>query len=749
MHRSCDDQLGRGLARTRGNRRVLGDFPNLLRQVDSAHEGEDLAGVSAGSNRQIWWRCPQGIDHVWKAVIVSRTGRGDGCPFCSNKRVSITNSLASVRSDLAAEWDITNNDLVPSQIVFGSTYPATWRCPVGADHVWQVPVRQRTGTGTRPGSGCPFCAGRRVSVTNSLSSRDTGLAEEFDTDLNDGLTSDQVLAGSNTAYWWRCDQGPDHVWKATPSNRFRGRGCPCCAGRKISITNCLATRYPDIAAQLDPRLNDGISGFDVLPGSHVKLIWRCPVNQYHTWPAQVYNRTIGRRGCPYCARKRPTVGTSLAATYPQITAQLDESASGVRAVDLLPSSNRRVTWICDNGPDHVWQATVADRTAGDGCPACGGRQLSVTNSLARLYPEVADQLDVERCGLTPDKVLAGTDLRLPWICSRGPDHRWEARVVKRTKAGRGCPYCAGRRVSSTNSLATMDPEIAGEYDTTRNQLTVNQVISGSNTPVWWRCPAGPDHTWCTSPANRTRRGSNCPCCANKQLSVTNCLASLHPELGSQLATDRNEGLTANQIISGSHLKVWWRCPVEPAHIWQAMVSNRTRLGVGCPYCCAKISKPQLILAAELTWVFAETDLAVDEPSFRVGRNDPDIHINGPSLAKRGITGVAVLYDGSYWHKGKEHADRQATTRLQESGRLVLRVRENPLESLGGNDVLPPANASIKAITDIVINALVDSTGPFRLPVGRVSDYLTDPDLQAVDLAEELLVRYWKPTPNTT
>ena len=40
--------------------------------------------VTAGSHKKVWWRCPE--NHVWKAVIYSRTGpKHCGCPVCAGK----------------------------------------------------------------------------------------------------------------------------------------------------------------------------------------------------------------------------------------------------------------------------------------------------------------------------------------------------------------------------------------------------------------------------------------------------------------------------------------------------------------------------------------------------------------------------------------------------------------------------------------------------------------------------------------
>jgi len=68
-------------------------------------------------------------------------------------------------SQLLAEWHPTRNgELTPWQVSYGSDRRLWWACPKGPDHEWQASVCNRTAQGT----GCPYCSGRRVSVTASL-----------------------------------------------------------------------------------------------------------------------------------------------------------------------------------------------------------------------------------------------------------------------------------------------------------------------------------------------------------------------------------------------------------------------------------------------------------------------------------------------------------------------------------------------------------------------------------------------------
>ncbi len=62
------------------------------------------------------------------------------------------------------------------------------------------------------------------------------------------------------------------------------------------------------------------------------------------------------------------------------------------------------------------------------------------------------------------------------------------------------------------------------------------------------------------------------------------LAETHPYLAKQWHRTKNGDLTPADATSGTHKKVWWKCPNGPDHEWLATVASRTQGGVGCPSC---------------------------------------------------------------------------------------------------------------------------------------------------------------------
>lgn len=88
-----------------------------------------------------------------------------------------------------------------------------------------------------------------------------------------------------------------------------------------------------------------------------------------------------------------------------------------------------------------------------GCPFCAEQKVSVTNSLASLYPKLAQEWHpTKNKNLTPDQVTRHSGKKNWWKCSNYPEHEWDASPANRTK-GKGCPFCAGQSI--TNSLANI------------------------------------------------------------------------------------------------------------------------------------------------------------------------------------------------------------------------------------------------------------------------------------------------------
>ena len=262
-----------------------------------------------------------------------------------------------------------------------------------------------------------------------------------------------------------------------------------------------------------------------------------------------------------------------------------EKNMGLNPEELSAGSSKKVWWKCSQGDDHIWQASPGSRCKGSGCPFCAGRRVSVTNNLLFRYPELANEWHPRRNGaVTPDRVLGGGRKRVWWKCKDGPDHEWESTLENRTNFGRGCPFCAGRRASQTNSLL-LHPEIASQLDLKRNNgLSARDVVAKSPKKLWWKCDKVDDHAWMASPFKRVTSSSGCPICADIK---HNSLQALFPEIAGEWHESKNGATTPSQVLSGSDFNAWWQCKLDPQHEWKTSVITRTKIRSGCPFCIGK------------------------------------------------------------------------------------------------------------------------------------------------------------------
>lgn len=106
---------------------------------------------------------------------------------------------------------------------------------------------------TRKGRfGCAECSKKRrgksftqgvVKKVGSLAETMPELSKEWHPTKNGDLTPNDITAGKFKPVWWLCPKC-GYEWQASPNNRKRGIGCPCCSGRvpKTGV-NDLETLY--------------------------------------------------------------------------------------------------------------------------------------------------------------------------------------------------------------------------------------------------------------------------------------------------------------------------------------------------------------------------------------------------------------------------------------------------------------------------------------------------------------------------
>lgn len=170
---------------------------------------------------------------------------------------------------------------------------------------------------------------------------------------------------------WKCNvSNCNEIFDASWSNIQSHWGCPYCSGAKTGISNCLATKNPELAKEFHPTKNGELTPYDMVGGSKLKIWWQCKNNIKHEWLSTVANRNNHNSGCPYCSGTLPDETNNLLVVNYEIAQEWDYTKNKLKPEDILPNSNKKVWWKCKKC-EHEWQAKPLNRNQkGSGCPNC-------------------------------------------------------------------------------------------------------------------------------------------------------------------------------------------------------------------------------------------------------------------------------------------------------------------------------------------------------------------------------------------
>ena len=453
-----------------------------------------------------------------------------------------------------------------------------------------------------------------------------------------GFDPETLTLGSEKKTWWKCSKG--HEWQAMIAKRNKGNGCPYCASRKVlKGYNDLQTINPTVASEWNYEKNNGLTPAEVMPNSNKKVWWKC--KKGHEWQATINSRNNGI-GCPFCSGKSIIKGyNDLQTINPTLSKEWHyEKNNGLTPSDVMPKSGKKVWWKCKKG--HEWQAVIANRTNGRGCPVCNSEQNTSFPEYAivfylkkygveaiHTYKEKGFELDVyipikkvaiEYDGYYWHKNKSEKDLEKNLACQKEGIKLYRIREGLSSLNDSSIDYIVQRNGEDLSKvlIAVLYEIIGGlvDVDIERDTIAIehlrehmekensflfsNQVLvsewnhekngklkpeyftANSKKKIWWKCSKG--HEWQSTIGSRNI-GRGCPYCAGKKvLKGYNDLQTINPALATEWHYEKNNGLTPIDVTASSGQKVWWRC--NKGHEWQATINSRNS-GRGCPYCSNK------------------------------------------------------------------------------------------------------------------------------------------------------------------
>jgi len=464
-----------------------------------------------------------------------------------------------IQTALWKEVDRTKSDLsVAEGLSSGSGVRLWWRCKKG--HSWEAAVY------SRKKSGCPYCAGKRVTKKESFGFKHPDLVIEWGS--SNKLSPYSVSEHSNRRAWWRCRRC-GREWQAAVKDRSHGKGCSACSGRHISK---IEVRFFCEISLLCP---DVVMGYRVgrwkcdLFVPSLSLVIEVDGARWHKDMGRDVrkNTALGDAGLSVLRAR----GIPLKAIVP-MDVSFDESTGkgvdrGIRSV---------VERLVGMGVDEKGYLSTCG-FQNDGMYAKMLRMFPVTEG-DRVFdrrPELASEWDYYRNAENPNFLSYGSKRKVWWRCSRG--HSWMDSPYRRVVGKSDCHYCSGRKVGTDNNLLVLCPSLSFEWDMDKNDFGPDEITPSSNRKVWWLCGNG--HSWMASPNNRTK-GKGCPYCSGRKPRGEYNLVTEFPLIAAEWS--KANGKEASEFLPKSNKMAWWVCH-SCGHEWDAIIANRTR-GSRCPVC---------------------------------------------------------------------------------------------------------------------------------------------------------------------
>ena len=498
-------------------------FPQKSIEWHPTKNGQLLPSqIAPKSNKKIWWLCSKDSRHEWQASVDSRA-RGCGCPYCSNKKVHLSNSLSSIHPDIAREWHAEKNGaMTPNDIVSGSNLSVWWQCPRSIDHVFKNSVSNRT----RRGQSCPKCTSQTsipeiriytefLALFDNVDSRVKIGSKEIDihiVDLNVGIEFDGHFFHKDKE---NKDRAKTKFLEDRGINVIRIRQRPL---KTMKDYDVIVGRSDLKKADLNNIIKTILKSTGFSGGKKIDnyLISDKFVNE------ELFKSYVSFLPSPFPEKSLNKVNPALSSQWHF------EKNFPLLPSNFTPKSGQKVWWRCMVNEKHEWEATIAHRSNGRNCPLCSGKQVDDDNSLKALYPKVAlEWAEDLNDGLLPNQVSAKSGLKVWWRCKTVNQHIWATTIASRTN-GSGCPKCHNLSKSDLKvqpvgkQLLSLYPHLSNEWDFYSNgDLRPEHVTKSSRVLISWVCSKNSNHKWKASANARGRLMSGCPHCHLKKRGYIN------------------------------------------------------------------------------------------------------------------------------------------------------------------------------------------------------------------------------------
>lgn len=254
-------------------------------------------------------------------------------------------------------------------------------------------------------------------------------------------------------------------------------------------------------------------------------------------------------------------------------------------------------------------------------------------------------------GISPENISPQSSKKYWYTCKIDTcKMNYEQSPEVRTRGGKRCPYCTGRKTCEWNSLAKNFPEICKEWDP-ENHITPNMVTSHSNKNVNWICYNHKDEIFkYNMTINDKTNGRGCPKCSvkgyNQKILGHEFFVSESIKVHG-LIYEYHEEYKGNE----THINIYCNVPhknMNPLtpHGYFSQTPAHHKNGQGCNKCAKEKTESKGIL--EIKKLLYELGYRLDETYFREYKFEDLKHID---VLKLDIyipdSNLIIEYDGQY------------------------------------------------------------------------------------------------------
>jgi hypothetical protein len=134
----------------------------------------------------------------------------------------------------------------------------------------------------------------------------------------------------------------------------------------------LARTNPELAKLWHPTKNKRLTPEMVTCGDTRSVWWVCEKKPEHVWRSAISQRVKAQNACSKCYQSKVKPGNTLQEKYPHVAKQWHQTKNKTLTPDQISAASaQKVWWQCPVNRNHVWAATVTNRTSnGSGCPDC-------------------------------------------------------------------------------------------------------------------------------------------------------------------------------------------------------------------------------------------------------------------------------------------------------------------------------------------------------------------------------------------